>query len=159
MCKPTAGVVFFAFHSTRAAGTCLTALSLCYISPFTDQVLETPGKRQVVKVTLWWTRAWPEKRAGRGFAFCRSRSVASPSLQAGAMTPTPIRIRSIHWNNTAVHGNADCYLQFCAPRLPQGAVSGRVSAAARVRPACAGLSLGRLAPVAPTCLLVATSLL
>ena len=58
-----------------------------------------------------------------------------------------------------IHGNADCYLQFCAPRLPQGAVSGRVSAAARVRPACAGLSLGRLAPVTPACLLVATSLL
>ena len=59
-------------------------------------------------------------------------------------------------NNTR---NTDCYLQFCAPRLPQGAVSGRVSAAARVRPACAGLSLGRLALVTPTCLLVATSLL
>jgi len=58
-----------------------------------------------------------------------------------------------------VHGTTDCYLQFCAPRLPQGAVSGRVSAAARVRPACAGLSLGRLALVTPTCLLVATSLL
>ena len=58
-----------------------------------------------------------------------------------------------------IHGNTDCYLQFCAPRLPQGAVSGRVSAAARVRPACAGLSLGRLALVTPTCLLVATSLL
>ena len=58
-----------------------------------------------------------------------------------------------------IHGNTDCYLQFCAPRLPQGAVSGRVSAAARVRPACAGLSLGRLAPVTLTCLLVATSLL
>ena len=43
--------------------------------------------------------------------------------------------------------------------MPQGAVSGRVSAAARVRPACAGLSLGRLALVTPTCLLVATSLL
>ena len=65
------------------------------------------------------------------------------------------RIRSIHGNNTS---NTDCcYLQFRAPRLPQGAVSGRVSAAARVRPACAGLSLGRLAPVTPTCLLVATS--
>jgi hypothetical protein len=58
-----------------------------------------------------------------------------------------------------IHGNTDCYLQFCAARLPQGAVSGRVSAAARVRPAFAGLSLGRLAPVTPTCLLVATSLL
>ena len=56
-----------------------------------------------------------------------------------------------------IHGNTDCYLQFCAPRLPQGAVSGRVSAAARVRPACAGLSLGRLALVTPTCLLVSTS--
>eukprot|EP01046_Picozoa_sp_COSAG06_P011154 COSAG06_NODE_629_length_13646_cov_13.351222_1_plen_84_part_10 len=22
-----------------------------------------------------------------------------------------------------IHGNTDCYLQFCAPRLPQGAVS------------------------------------
>ena len=55
--------------------------------------------------------------------------------------------------------NTDFYLQFCALRLPLGAVSGRVSAAARVRPACAGLSLGRLAPVTPTCLLVATSLL
>jgi len=51
-----------------------------------------------------------------------------------------------------IHGNTDCYLQFRAPRLPQGAVSGRVSAAARVRPACAGLSLDRLAPVTPTCL-------
>ena len=58
-----------------------------------------------------------------------------------------------------IHGNTDCYLQFCALRLPQGAVSGRVSAAARVRPACAGLSLGHLALVTPTCLLVATSLL
>ena len=43
--------------------------------------------------------------------------------------------------------------------MPQGAVSGRVSAAARDRPACAGLSLGRLAPGTLTCLLVATSLL
>jgi hypothetical protein len=58
-----------------------------------------------------------------------------------------------------IHGNTDCYLQFCAPRLPQGAVSGRVFAAARDRPACAGLSLGRLAPGTLTCLLVATSLL
>ena len=57
-----------------------------------------------------------------------------------------------------INGNTDCYLQFCAPRLPQGAVSGRVSAAARVRPACADLSLGRLALVTPTCLLVATSI-
>ena len=33
-----------------------------------------------------------------------------------------------------MHGNTGRYLQFCAPRLLQGAVSGRVSAAARVRP-------------------------
>eukprot|EP01046_Picozoa_sp_COSAG06_P094647 COSAG06_NODE_40787_length_398_cov_1.334448_1_plen_89_part_01 len=51
-----------------------------------------------------------------------------------------------------IHDNTDCYLQFCAPRSPQGVVSGRVSAAALFGPACAGLSLGRLAPVTPTCL-------
>jgi hypothetical protein len=47
-------------------------------------------------------------------------------------------------NTGTIHGNTGCDLQFCAPRLPQGAVSGRVSAAARVRPACTGLSLGRI---------------
>jgi hypothetical protein len=45
-----------------------------------------------------------------------------------------------------------------APPVAAGAVSSRVSATAPVRPACAGLSLGRLAPVTLTCLLVATSL-
>lgn len=43
-------------------------------------------------------------------------------------------------------------VQFCAPRLPQGVVGGRVSAATLVRPACADLSLDRLAPVTLTCL-------
>ena len=48
---------------------------------------------------------------------------------------------------------------FVPPGCRRGGVSGRVSAAARVRPARAGLSLGRLALVTPTCLLVVTSLL
>ena len=73
-----------------------------------------------------------------------ARPARAPAGRAGIFR---IRIRSIELIvidlcTGTIHGNTDCYLQFCAPRLPQGAVSGRVSAAAPVRPACAGLSAG-----------------
>jgi hypothetical protein len=77
---------------------------------------------------------------------CRIAAIAEHAMGPNfAKMQTRLRVSESDLFTGTIHGNTDCYLQFCAPRLPHGAVSGRVSgsAAARVRPACAGLSLGR----------------
>ena len=69
---------------------------------------------------------------------CRIAAIAEHAMAGPnfAKMQTRLRVSESDLFTGTIHGNTDCYLQFCAPRLPQGAVSGRVSAAARVRPAC-----------------------